>query len=300
MFKNTSPRLLALLQALLVTFLWSTSWVLIKIGLEDIPALTFAGLRYFLAFLVLLPFALRAPHRASLRGLSAAQWGRLALLGLLFYALTQGSQFLSLFYLPAVTVNLILSLTSIPVALLGALLLREHSTLAQWGGIALATLGAVAFFYPAAFAPAELIGLAIGFGGMLTNALSTILGREVNRAGTLDPLTVTVVSMGIGSAALLAAGVAVQGWPHLQPVHWAIVAWLAVVNSALAFTLWNRSLRVLSAMESSVINNTMMIQIPVLAVIFLGESMSLQAVGGLALAAIGTLVVQLRGQPAAD
>jgi hypothetical protein len=47
------------LQALLVTFLWSTSWVLIKIGLVDIPALTFAGLRYALATLVLLPFVLR-------------------------------------------------------------------------------------------------------------------------------------------------------------------------------------------------------------------------------------------------
>ena len=39
----------ALLQALFVTFLWSTSWVLIKLGLRDIPALTFAGLRYGLA-----------------------------------------------------------------------------------------------------------------------------------------------------------------------------------------------------------------------------------------------------------
>lgn len=45
-----SPHTRAVLQALLVTFLWSTSWVLIKIGLADIPALTFAGLRYVLAF----------------------------------------------------------------------------------------------------------------------------------------------------------------------------------------------------------------------------------------------------------
>ena len=37
------------LQALFVTFLWSTSWVLIKIGLDQIPALPFAGLRYTLA-----------------------------------------------------------------------------------------------------------------------------------------------------------------------------------------------------------------------------------------------------------
>ena len=52
-----NPRLVAILQALLVTFLWSTSWVLIKIGLAEIPPLTLAGLRYSLAFLFLLPFA---------------------------------------------------------------------------------------------------------------------------------------------------------------------------------------------------------------------------------------------------
>jgi len=50
-----SERVTAVLQALFVTFLWSTSWVLIKIGLEQIPALTFAGLRYSLAFLCLVP-----------------------------------------------------------------------------------------------------------------------------------------------------------------------------------------------------------------------------------------------------
>jgi drug/metabolite transporter (DMT)-like permease len=40
-----------------VVSLWATSWVLIKIGLQEIPALTFAGLRYALASLVLLPAA---------------------------------------------------------------------------------------------------------------------------------------------------------------------------------------------------------------------------------------------------
>jgi hypothetical protein len=46
---------------------------------------------------------------------------------------------------------------------------------------------------------------------------------------------------------------------------------LAVVNTAVAFTLWNRSLRPLSALESAGINNTMLIQIALLAWVFLGE-----------------------------
>ena len=127
MFKDRFPRLGAVLQALLVTFLWSTSWVLIKIGLQDIPALTFAGLRYSLAFLCLLPFILSPARLASLRTLSGRKWARLVVLGLLFYAVTQGAQFLGLAYLPAVTVSLLLNFTTVIVALLGIFLLAERS-----------------------------------------------------------------------------------------------------------------------------------------------------------------------------
>jgi drug/metabolite transporter (DMT)-like permease len=83
--------------------------------------------------------------------------------------------------------------------------------------------------------------------------------------------------------------------PELSLGNWLLVIWLAVINSAVAFTLWNHTLRTLSAMESSILNNTMLIQIAILAWIFLGESISLLKMAGLLLAAFGTLIVQLRG-----
>jgi drug/metabolite transporter (DMT)-like permease len=135
--KSLSPHARAVLEALFVTFLWSTSWVLIRIGLRDIPALPFAGLRYTLAFLCLLPLAIRSKQIDSLRGLSAGTWVQLILLGLLFYAVTQGAQYLSLFYLPAVTTSLLLSFTPVIVALLGIPLLKERPTGQQWAGTAL-------------------------------------------------------------------------------------------------------------------------------------------------------------------
>jgi len=46
---------------------------------------------------------------------------------------------------------------------------------------------------------------------------------------------------------LLASGSAVQGLPYLTLTHWVIITWLAAVNSALAYTLWNRTLRTLAA-----------------------------------------------------
>ena len=45
----------AVLAAFFVTLLWSSSWVIMRIGMddEDLPPLTFAGLRYAAAALVL-------------------------------------------------------------------------------------------------------------------------------------------------------------------------------------------------------------------------------------------------------
>ena len=98
----------------------------------------------------------------------------------------------------------------------------------------------------------------------------------------------------IGKRLLLVAGIVTQGMPALSVQNWAIIVWLAVVNTAVAFTLWNLTQRTLSAIETSIINNTMLIQIAILAWIFLGERLSARAILGLALAATGTLIVQLR------
>lgn len=284
----------AVLQALFVTLLWSSSWVLIKQGLKDIPALTFAGLRYTLAFLCLLPLAARRGDLRTLRRLPRRDWLTLSALGLLYYTVTQGAQFLGLERLPAVTTSLLLSFSPVMVALLGIALLSERITGAQWGGIALYLAGVLVYFYPINIPAREVVGLAIVLISMLSNALSSVIGRAVNRQRTLSPLAVTVATMGIGSVVMLAAGAVAQGVPALDGRSWAIIAWLAVVNTALAFTIWNHTQRTLPAIETSIINNTMLIQIALLAWIFLGERLSARAIAGLALAAAGTLIVQLR------
>jgi len=61
----------------------------------------------------------------------------------------------------------------------------------------------------------------------------------------------------------------------------------------LAFTLWNLTLRTLTVAQSSMINNTMLIQIAVLAWIFLGEHLSWVQIAGLLVAAVGAALVQI-------
>ncbi|MFN2263724.1 MAG: DMT family transporter [Anaerolineales bacterium] len=293
--ENTQPaRVTTVLLALFVVFLWATSWVLIKMGLQEIPALTFAGLRYGLAFLFLLPFAMRIQRRPSAVRLTRHMWGQLIILGLLLYALTQGAVFLALAYLPAVTTNLLWSFSTVVVALFGVVWLAEHPTRFQWSGIVLATLGALIYFYPVSLPQGYQVGLAVSVIGVLANAGSVIFGRKINRARELHPLLVTAASMGIGALVLLTAGIAMQGLPSIGLTSWVIIAWLALVNTAVAFTLWNYTLQTLSATESSIINGTMLIWIPILAVVFLDEQVTGKELLGLIAAGIGTLIVQLR------
>jgi drug/metabolite transporter (DMT)-like permease len=295
MLHKESSHLTAILLALFVTVLWSSSWVLIKIGLEGIPPLTFAGLRYVWAFLVLLPFALSSPQRrAEMRAISRRDWLRLVALGLVYYTATQGFMYVALQHLEAITLSLMLNFTPIVVAAIGIFWLGEMPAARQWVGMAIFLAGVVVYFYPAGLAAAPLTGLLVGGFVVVTNGVSAVLGRAINRTGTLSPMAVTVGSMGIGSAALLSLGLATSGLPRIDPLGWAIIGWLAVVNGALAFTLWNHTQRTLSATESSVINNTMLIQIAVLAWLFLGERVSGLEAAGLALAAFGILMVQLR------
>ena len=51
--------------AVLVVVIWSTSWILLKSGIQGIPTLTLNGMRYTLAFLVMLPLIL-ASHQAAI------------------------------------------------------------------------------------------------------------------------------------------------------------------------------------------------------------------------------------------
>lgn len=296
MFTSTNKtHLLAVSQALLVTFLWSTSWVLIKIGLKaDLPPVTFAGLRYTLAALCLLPLAFLSPvHRQTLRRLSSRDWLQLTLLGVIFYTLTQGAQFVSLSFLPSATLSLLLNFSPIFIALYSITSRNETTSLIQWGGILITIVGALIYFLPLTIEAGQIPGLVAALVAVLANSASSIFGRQVNSQGKLNPLVVTTVSMGVGGILMLVIGIVTQGMGVLNLKQWTIIGWLAVVNTALAFTLWNKSLQTLTAVESSIINGTMLPQIAILAWIFLGEPLGGKEIFGLVFVLAGTLIVQL-------
>ena len=291
--KNHS-HLKAILLALFVTFLWSTSFVIIKIGLAEIPPLTFAGLRYTIAFICLLPLAFTKKNSDKIKKITKKDWTKLFIYGILFIALTQGAMFTGLLFLPAVTVSLWLNFTPLVVAVMAIFLIREFPTTLQWIGVILFIVGILTYFFPVALSENQEIGLIVMTIGVFANSASAVLGRSINREAKINPVVVTIVSMGIGSIILLIAGITIQGLPSISFQNILYLLWLAIINTALAFTVWNFTLRTLSAMESSIINGTMLIQIAILAWIFLGESISFQEGIGMLIAACGAVLVQLR------
>jgi drug/metabolite transporter (DMT)-like permease len=299
LFSGKPGHLKAVFLAILVTILWATSFILVKLAIKDIPSVTFAGLRYFFAFLCLLPFGFKRTTRDEIAGFTRLDWTRLLGIGLLYYSLTQGAIFVGLSYLPAMSVNLMLNISPVLVTLLGIIFLSEKPATHQGFGVLINLAGVLVYFLPAVALGGDWIGLAAVLVALAGNSLSVILNRVVNRSQRYSVMALTLVSMGFGSIVMLACGIFFQGLPPIPLFGWAAILWMAVINTALAFTLWNFTLRTLTAMESSIINGAMLIEIAVLAWIFLGEVQSPLQILGLALAGGGALLVQIKKNGAA-
>jgi drug/metabolite transporter (DMT)-like permease len=279
--------------ALFVTVLWSSSWVLIRWGLdrESLRPLTFAALRYGLASIVMVGSVLsNRTYRRQVFTMSRAVVVRIVLLGIVFYTLTQGAIFVALDNQPAATTSLLLAMTPLAVAMLANRSLRETTEDRQVTGAVLVAVGA--FLYFVGGLGATLIGIVAALVALASNVTGSLLGRQVNRSRDTSPVVVTAISMTVGSVALAIIGGISEGVPSVSIGAWGIIAWLAVVNTAFAFTLWNLSLRRLTALESAGINNTMLVQIALLAWVFLGESPGVLGLVGIALVSIGVLLTQ--------
>lgn len=297
---SSNNRRVALAQALLVTFLWSTSWILIKFGVNDLalPPLWFAGLRYALAAIVLIAVALPALRRTIGEGIDRRSLLGVAILGLLLYAVTQGAQFAALVHLPAVAVSLALTATPVLVAF-ASLRGTEAPSPAQIGGTFAVLAGAALYFGPLELGTTAVIGLVIAIVGVGANAASALVGRRIAR-DTLPHVGgvvgMTALSMAVGAVALVVAGALTEPLPPITFPVLAVITWLALVNTAFAFTLWNHTLRTLTAVESSVMNNLMLVQIAALAWLFLGETLDGWQLAGLTVALAGVAAVQLLGR----
>jgi drug/metabolite transporter (DMT)-like permease len=281
---------LALVEAVFVNIIWASSFIFVKLLLKNLGPLTIGGLRYFIGFLVLLPFMLR---KGRLDSLPRRMWLRLLLIGLSAYTIGNGAMFWSLKYLPATTVSFMMSIITLLVLFGSILWLKEIPTWLQTVGI-LVTLGGTALFFSIGLKPGEPLGMAVLSIGLISFTLFGVLGREAARGQKVDTLSLTAIPLALGGGLLLLVALPLEGLPHASPATWGLVLWLAAINTALGYILYNHALQVLTAFEMNVMLNLSPLWTALMAWFLLGERLSLWQWIGMVVVISGVALVQLR------
>lgn len=284
---TVSPQLVAVFYALIVTVLWSTSFLLVKVSLPFVPPITLAAVRYLLAFGVLLTYALVLDRRR----LVGIAWGTFAVIGILQYGVGQALQYTAMEDLPVALVSLLYALLPGMQAVADTVWLREPPTPIQMMGGAV-TIGGIALYLPWG-APVAWGGVLLVIGTLVCSTVATTLTRRVAREGSTPTLHLTLVSTGAGALSVLPVGLLSEAAPRFPPLVVLALIWLAVVNTAVAFSLWNHALRTLRAFEANVIGNTTLFQVGILGWIFLGEALTGRQILAMLIAFGGVLLAQL-------
>lgn len=289
-------RLRAVLEGVFVSLTWATTFVLVKIALEDLGPLTIAGGRYFLGFLCLLPFMLRSGQPRP--PLSRSMWLKLLALGLMSYTIGNGAAFWALRYLPATTAGLFNAALPIVVLVGSVIWLKEQPTWLQGVGLLIAAGGAALFFIsdPELAVP-DPIGVVLLAWAVVMFALFGLLGREVARGGTIDTLRLTALPLALGGTATVVIALIVEGVPALALRGWLIVLFLAVFNTALGYMAYNHALRTLTAVEMNVILNITPLGTALFAWILLGERLLAVQIAGMFIVIAGVVLVQVKRLP---
>ncbi|MDI6768824.1 MAG: EamA family transporter [Anaerolineales bacterium] len=279
---------LAILEAVLVNLIWASSFIFVKLALKELGPLTIGGLRYFIGFLILLPFMLRKGGRFST---SPRIWLQLLFIGLSAYTIGNGAMFWSLKFLPATTVSFMMGMITLFILFGSVIWLRELPTRLQTIGI-LVTLGGTVLFFSIGLKPGEPLGVAILSIGLIAFTVFGVLGRDAARAQKVDTLALTAIPLALGGGLLLLIALPLEGLPHASPATWGMVLWLAAVNTALGYIMYNHSLQVLTAFEMNVMLNLSPVLTAIMGWFLLGERLTVLQWIGMVVVILGVALVQ--------
>lgn len=226
-----------ILLALAAVIIWGFNFVVIKIGLQDLPPILFTALRFLFAALPL-AFFVRRP---------AVPWTLLAGYGLFQFAL----QFTLLFSgmklgLPAGLASLVIQLQAFFTIGLAVLLLGERPRAAQVAG-ALIALSGMALVASNLQAQATLVGFALVVTAGFSWALANIVTKKI---GKTNPMALVVWGSLLAAPPLLLASLATEGYGAWQAAL-AHAGWITVgavlfqsyPNTILGFGIWSLLMR---------------------------------------------------------
>ena len=285
------------LYALLV-LIWSSTWVSIKIGLDDLPPFLGAGIRFALAGAGLLLFA-------RLRGRSLRTDAVLAAtLAILPFAATYGLIYWAEQHIPSGLAAVLFGVLPLYVALLAAgLLPAEPLHPRLLAGIAIAIGGlALAFNESLELGDDELAGIA-ALAAVLSSLPSAIGSISIKlRGGLLDVFVLNGWAMLAAGALLLALSAPAERWTDASLTAESVgsVLYLAGAGTAFTFVALTLLLRELTAVTTSFISVLLPFGALGFGALLENEPVTTTALAGAALVALGIVVAQWPRPPSSS
>jgi drug/metabolite transporter (DMT)-like permease len=274
----------------LLVLIWSSTWVAIKIGLEDSPPLLGAGVRFALAGLVLL--AVAAVQGRRLR----TDWVLATVLAVAPFAFAYGLVYWGEQYVPSGLAAVLFGILPLYTALLGSVLLHDEPLRAALlvgvmigiGGLALAFLESVEL--------GSADRAALGATALALAPLGAAVGSiaQKRRAAELDAVVLNGWAMLLGGVLLFAASAVSESWGEFAWTAESVgsIAYLAVFGSAIAFVTLTVLLREISALATSFLAMLLPFGALIFGALLYDESITPRAVGGAVLVAAGLAIAQ--------
>jgi len=280
-----------LLQGLFVVFLWSASKIVLKMGLEQIPPYFFAAMLQLTVLGILLIYAWFARGKYSFK-LTTQDKYLMTLSGIVGYGAATLFVLVGLQYVTGATAGLIAATSVIFNLLISGILVGEKPRRGQYLGILLLLIG-VAVFLGNNVLGGTLVGMSLLLLAEMAYAFNNAVSRMTAKAHT-DNVTLPLVLIGNGAGALVLVPFALLsgGLPHIT---WNVQLMVGVLAVAVIFAfgglMWNSILDKLRVIEVSLVANTMIVQVAILSVIFLHETLTPHNVLGGVLVLLAALIV---------
>ncbi|MEY7849440.1 DMT family transporter [Natrarchaeobius sp. A-rgal3] len=277
--------------------LWGTAFVAISAGLRHFPPVLFAALRYDVAGVIMLVYAVYAVDRWRPRGRD--EWAVVTVGAVLLIAAYHAFLFVGQQNTTAAAAAILVSLS--PVLTTGfARALMPSDALSAVGvvGVLLGLVGVVVIAQPD---PSNLFSedviakllifcaaASFALGGVLTRRFDSDLPIETMEAWSMigGALLMHVVSLAIREP------IDPSAWTH--PEALGALAYLAIVASAIGFLLYFDLLERLGAVEINMVSYVAPVFAAVVGWLYLGEVVDATTFVGFGLIAVGFVIVKRR------
>jgi drug/metabolite transporter (DMT)-like permease len=288
------PGLVAWACLVIVYFVWGSTYLFIRIGIETMPPLLMAAARFLVAGIILFPLALRRAHGWPAK----KEWIATGVAGVLLLV-ANGVVGVGERTVPSSLAALLIA--TVPLWLLGIDAGLNHARLglAPLAGLLLGLAGVALLSGVGGSGHVSVTGALIILGAAATWALGTIMARR----GTLppSPALASGMEMLIGGAALLVLSAATGEFSslHLGQVStrsWLALAYLIVIGSIVAFSAYgiaNRMLPTATVATYAYVNPVIAV---LLGTLILGENLTtMMIIGGVLI--VGAVVLVVRRSP---